>query len=326
MKKTFIFLTIMVLILSSTNESEAFVLSGDIEGGITLNGITYIVAVTVDSLNVQFGLGLAPLGNGAYSIADVDSGSYIIFAYQDLDLNFTPSIDDYFGYYGGDIPQILEVTGNQSGLDIEIAPLPATSISGTITYSGVQTGLTLIEAASDPYFEDIVRYSILFDSTANGQYTFFVDEGVYYIRGYVDSDLSFSLSEGDPTGFYGSPSPVDVTSASASEIDFELFDNPAGVEDNRSPIGAPVEYLTLSAVPNPFNPITEITYTTAWDGEVYLTMFDIDGRIVRQVYDGYKSSGSYSLQFDASGLSSGIYFINLLSEGQSKTLKVMLLK
>ncbi|MGA9293130.1 MAG: T9SS type A sorting domain-containing protein [Ignavibacteriaceae bacterium] len=63
--------------------------------------------------------------------------------------------------------------------------------------------------------------------------------------------------------------------------------------------------------PNPFNSITRITYTIAAYHKVKLTVYDILGREVRILVDNYQEKGNYEVDFDASGLASGIYFYRL---------------
>jgi hypothetical protein len=63
--------------------------------------------------------------------------------------------------------------------------------------------------------------------------------------------------------------------------------------------------------PNPFNPITNIEFTIPLSGLVKLTVFDVLGREIKNLINTYKEKGNYSVKFDASNLSSGIYFYQL---------------
>lgn len=238
-----VLLIIVVLALLSAS-SFAYTLSGDIDGGVWFGGITYIYAVPLEFTGgiPEFAIGLALLGTGPYAVLAVDEGDYILFAYQDRDNNLLPSADDYFGYYGEVIPEIITVSGNMSDLDIEIAPLPLTLIEGTIAYNGSNSGLTLVEAATDPEFEDITNFSIVLDFSGAGSYALFTDPGQYYIRAYMDLDFNFSLSEGDPAGYFGYPGDpvlVDVTGGAASGIDFTIYD-PMNLAVNLTPMGTPI--------------------------------------------------------------------------------------
>ncbi len=68
------------------------------------------------------------------------------------------------------------------------------------------------------------------------------------------------------------------------------------------------DYGLFQNYPNPFNPATIITYQTPADNFVTLKVFDIMGREVAELENTYKSAGTHSVEFNASELSSGIYY------------------
>jgi Secretion system C-terminal sorting domain len=78
--------------------------------------------------------------------------------------------------------------------------------------------------------------------------------------------------------------------------------------------------------PNPFNPATTIAYQLPKDGKVTIKIFDAIGREVTTLVDEFKPSGRYSVQFDASHLSSGIYFYSLRSGSFNVVKKMSLIK
>lgn len=63
--------------------------------------------------------------------------------------------------------------------------------------------------------------------------------------------------------------------------------------------------------PNPFNPVTNITYYLPFNAKVSIKVYNITGREIVTLADGFQSSGSYSVMFNASNLSSGVYFYRL---------------
>ena len=87
-----------------------------------------------------------------------------------------------------------------------------------------------------------------------------------------------------------------------------------------------VEDALGAAVPNPFNPTTRINYTIAHEGPVNLTVFDVKGRVVKQLVNGKRAVGEYSVTWQADGLPSGIYFYRLETPSFSETRKLVLLK
>lgn len=82
----------------------------------------------------------------------------------------------------------------------------------------------------------------------------------------------------------------------------------------------PLEYSLESNYPNPFNPTTSISYSIKEMGLVTLKIFDVLGREVSVLVNEIKEPGKYSINFDASKLSSGvyIYYINAGSFTSSK--------
>lgn len=78
--------------------------------------------------------------------------------------------------------------------------------------------------------------------------------------------------------------------------------------------------------PNPFNPSTKISFIIPKAGFTTLKVFDLLGNEVAKIIDGELNQGSYEIVFDASGLSSGIYFYTLKSGEFSKTMKMILSK
>jgi len=244
MKRLIVLSLILAVLATIPSTASAYTLSGDIDGGVWFGGITYVYAVSLDFTGglPDFYIGLALLGNGLYSVLFVPEGDYILFAYQDRDNNLIPSVDDYFGFYGELLPEIVSVSGNVGGLDIEISPLPATTITGTLDYSGTNTGLTFLQAATDPEFEYIEHFSILLDSAGSGEYTIFTEPGEYYIRAFMDLDWNFTYTAGDPMGYFGfpdDPALVDVTGGSASNINFTLYD-PLDLDLTLEPVGGPI--------------------------------------------------------------------------------------
>jgi hypothetical protein len=78
--------------------------------------------------------------------------------------------------------------------------------------------------------------------------------------------------------------------------------------------------------PNPFNPSTAFTFSIAKTGNVRLSVYDIQGKETAVILNGYTRAGTYKVNFDASGLSSGIYFYRLETEGFTSTKKMLLIK
>ena len=78
--------------------------------------------------------------------------------------------------------------------------------------------------------------------------------------------------------------------------------------------------------PNPFNPRTTINYTTPQKGYVSLKVFNVLGKEISTLVNEDKSAGSYSCEWDAKGLPSGIYFYQLKSNSYINTKKMVMSK
>lgn len=78
--------------------------------------------------------------------------------------------------------------------------------------------------------------------------------------------------------------------------------------------------------PNPFNPVTTISYELKNTNYVKLNVYDVNGRLISSLINNVQPAGSYSVQFDGSKFSSGIYFYKLEAEGFSDTKRMVLVK
>ena len=88
----------------------------------------------------------------------------------------------------------------------------------------------------------------------------------------------------------------------------------------------PNEFILHQNYPNPFNPTTTINYQIPQTEFVILKVYDILGREVAILVNEEKPAGSYEVQFEGSGLTSGIYFYQLKAGEYSETKKMILLK
>lgn len=104
------------------------------------------------------------------------------------------------------------------------------------------------------------------------------------------------------------------------------FGSPVGISQNG------IEELSYSLsqnYPNPFNPSTIINYTIAKDGIVKLKVYDMTGKEVATLINGFKSKGNYQVEFDIkdhSYISSGVYYYKIESNGFSDIKKMILIK
>lgn len=95
-----------------------------------------------------------------------------------------------------------------------------------------------------------------------------------------------------------------------------------------TPIGneVPAVYKLQQNYPNPFNPSTKIRFSVPLSGKVLLEVYDVLGNQVSVLVNESVKAGSYEVDFNATGLSSGIYFYKLSSGGFAETKKMILVK
>ena len=86
------------------------------------------------------------------------------------------------------------------------------------------------------------------------------------------------------------------------------------------------ETFSLVNYPNPFNPSTTIRYGLPNKSAVQLTVFNTLGQQAAVLQNGEQEAGYHQVQFDASGLSSGVYFYRLQAGNFTETRRLLLVR
>ena len=138
---------------------------------------------------------------------------------------------------------------------------------------------------------------------------------------YTDADLA----DGTYTYFITSVFLEEFESDPTETLSFEIQQS-GGSDDSLIPVET-----SLSIYPNPFNPQTNIQYCLSENSEVKITIYNIKGEKIYDLLNERKTSGTYNIIWngiDNSGkqVTSGMYFIKLLTEHEIKTKKVIMLK
>lgn len=97
---------------------------------------------------------------------------------------------------------------------------------------------------------------------------------------------------------------------------------PTGIEPVEGEI--PTNYELEQNFPNPFNPVTHIRFAVPRNGRITLTIFNVLGQRVAVLADEMMAAGQYIVDFDASELTSGIYFYQIEAEGFKQVKKMLL--
>lgn len=88
----------------------------------------------------------------------------------------------------------------------------------------------------------------------------------------------------------------------------------------------PAEFALKQNYPNPFNPSTTITYEVAATGFVSMKVYNMLGQQVGTLLNEVKSPGTYTLNWNAEGMPSGVYFYTMQADGFTATKRLVLLK
>ena len=91
-------------------------------------------------------------------------------------------------------------------------------------------------------------------------------------------------------------------------------------------LDTPMKYELSQNYPNPFNPATTIQFSLPTSGNVKLTLYNTNGQEIRNILNEYKESGTHIINFNASGLSSGVYFYKLTAGTFSTIRKMVVIK
>ena len=127
--------------------------------------------------------------------------------------------------------------------------------------------------------------------------------------------IRYHVVGGGPTGLYSDYIGIDA---------LYIGRNTTGIIGHNENI--PANFSLDQNYPNPFNPSTNFTFALPKSGNVKLAVYDVLGNEVETVVNEYKQAGTYTVNFNASKLSSGVYFYTLKSGDFTATKKMTLVK
>jgi hypothetical protein len=155
------------------------------------------------------------------------------------------------------------------------------------------------------------------DGTGSFSYSLFSDDDMECTSvslGDVDNDGYYDVLVGNGA-YYGGDG---IAKLYYNEIISGINDYPINVSN--------MDYKLDQNYPNPFNPATKITFQIPELSFVTLKVYDVLGNEIRSLVSEEKPPGSYEIEFNASELSSGIYFYQIKGEAYIETKKMVLIK
>ena len=110
-----------------------------------------------------------------------------------------------------------------------------------------------------------------------------------------------------------------------------IVSTPTGIEEPGAAASMPEKFTLLGNYPNPFNPVTEITFAAPRSGHVRLEIFNVIGQKVKTLLDETVTSGLKAVVWDGTSdngnpVASGIYYYRLATEDGIDVKKMTFLK
>jgi DNA/RNA endonuclease YhcR with UshA esterase domain len=194
--------------------------------------------------------------------------------------------------------------------NVKVTDLNADGDAGPVTYNYGEifindgTGDTRVELQDGNHYYNNVWEGV---DTSNAYFTSITDTGSTFesLTGY----LYYSHSYYKLVPRYQS--------------DFIGFGKPTSVEHVNT---MPASYAISQNYPNPFNPSTIISYSIPKEGHVVVKVYNIIGQEVATLVNAQQTAGTYKVSFDASSLSTGVYFYRISSGSFNQVRKMMLIK
>lgn len=220
-------------------------------------------------------------------------------------------------------------------------------ISGAMLVAGLEVGLSMI-GISDDFFVQVSGMNFRYNPEypvgsrvipssvrigrrpldVNKMYSLTVNEGILGIllaSGIQVQDIEFTgtpeysaLKEFVRRRFF-------VASVSTGRI-IDVSGDGMFLESNEIEETPACTYSLSDNYPNPFNPVTKISYQLPVASEVTIRIYDISGRQIAELVNSFQEQGKYEVSFDASMLSSGTYFYRMEAGEYSQTKKMTLIK
>lgn len=116
---------------------------------------------------------------------------------------------------------------------------------------------------------------------------------------------------------------IEISSTELSEAVLGIGDYAVSIEENS---GLPESYKLNQNYPNPFNPSTNISFDIPKKSHVQIEVFNVTGQKVATVVDRTYTAGSFTVQFDASALSTGTYVYRIKAGNYTESRKMILIK
>jgi hypothetical protein len=164
------------------------------------------------------------------------------------------------------------------------------------------------------------------DASRGGDYIYASSRDGGLLRVYFPATSSPAVTDSIRLiGNQVSTSGSSVALASQHAVWLVDWDAPSAVDDEAD-VSLPVAFELEQNYPNPFNPMTTIEFTLTQPSPINLTVYNLLGQPVRQLANHRAITGKHRVVFDATDLSSGVYFYRLTTDVGTKCKKMAVVK
>ena len=130
-----------------------------------------------------------------------------------------------------------------------------------------------------------------------------------------DTAIVLSKALAANTAYFWQMNAQNIGGASAYST-ARLFTTGTVLSVEKSTSNVPTEFALMQNYPNPFNPTTTIQYSIPKSAYVTLKVYDVLGRLVTTLVDGVKEASFYQVQWNATAVSTGVYFYRIEARSQ----------
>lgn len=252
-------------------------------------------------------------GNYAYV------GAWGFFLVVDISNPSHPFIVSQTGYYPGMVKQV-EVQGNYAYL------------------VGLQTLMQIIDISNPHHPREVFEkesdnYQSVLDIALEGDFAFLsTDFAGLQVLNISDPTRPVVVGYHQLTNSSMGLVVDSIYAYLADMFHFEIFDCSEAIAppidivagNNRS--NAEIHTIDFTASPNPFNPATTLSFALPKASRVCLSVYDVSGRLVATLVDGWRDAGVHEVTFDGSSLASGVYIYRLQAGTYHASGKMVLMK
>ncbi len=220
---------------------------------------------------------------------------------------------------------LTAATQVMSGFNVKFQATSQTSLTGFVTTGTWFTGFSGSYAVPGTGPQNItLQNNYIWNGTSNMLIEICYDNSAYTSYSTVTS----TAASGMTWGYYTDNSAGCTMTGGTAQANRPnvCFTFTTGVGVNPIGLEIPKVYSLSQNYPNPFNPTTKINFALPKQGFVTLKIYDVLGREVRTLVNEVKSAGNFTVDFNASEFSSGVYFYKLESNGFSDIKRMMLIK